>query len=272
MKNFKGFVLTAAAAAGAAAYAVKPNDRRRAAKRFDGLLYAHRGLHSDPSPAENSLAAFAAARAGGYGVELDIRLTSDEKVVVCHDNDLSRLCGADVRISELTYSELLEYRLADGQNIPLFSEVLELLADSPIICELKTEKGNHTELCELACDVIDDYKPFLCIESFDPKVLQWFKVNRPEIIRGQLACESEFRFDAPDFKRLAAGNLVFNFYGKPDFIAYCHTGVNAPGFKACKKLYDPLCVAWTVRSQEELDRAKENFSAFIFEGFTPSRD
>ena len=37
---------------------------------------AHRGLWSDDGPPENSLAAFAAARDAGVGVELDVHLTS----------------------------------------------------------------------------------------------------------------------------------------------------------------------------------------------------
>jgi len=269
MKTIKNLLAAAAAVAGTAAYAVKPNNRRAAAKRFDGLLYAHRGLHGENGPAENSLAAFAAARAGGYGVELDVRLTSDDRVVVCHDDDLTRLCGREGRISELTYAELSEYTLSDGQHIPLFEEALEVLADSPIICELKSSGRMQAHLCKLTMDVVDRFSPVLCIESFDPQVVQWFKVNRPEIVRGQLACRHSFDPKHPDLKKLASGNLVLNFYGKPDFIAYCHTDTDMPGFAACKKLYDPFCVAWTVCSQEELDAAKANFSAFIFEGFIP---
>ena len=54
--------------------------------RFD---YAHRGLHEkDLSVPENSLAAFRAAVRAGYGIEWDLQLTRDKKVVVHHDRSL----------------------------------------------------------------------------------------------------------------------------------------------------------------------------------------
>ena len=56
--------------------------------------FAHRGLHGDGIP-ENSLAAFRRACEAGYGIELDVHLTADEKLVVFHDDTLSRMCGTD---------------------------------------------------------------------------------------------------------------------------------------------------------------------------------
>lgn len=47
------------------------------------VFYAHRGLFDNDSDApENSLAAFQKAVDAGYGMELDIQLTKDDKVVV----------------------------------------------------------------------------------------------------------------------------------------------------------------------------------------------
>ena len=67
---------------------------REPRKPFLNALYAHRGLHDNASEApENSMAAFKKAVYAGYGIELDVHLTSDEKLVVFHDDDLSRICG-----------------------------------------------------------------------------------------------------------------------------------------------------------------------------------
>ena len=52
---------------------IKPNKRRAQTEKFKNLYYAHRGLHGG-GRAENSLSAFRAAVAGGYGIELDVRL------------------------------------------------------------------------------------------------------------------------------------------------------------------------------------------------------
>ena len=46
--------------------------------------YAHRGLHGGGVP-ENSLAAFELACKKGFGIELDVQLSRDGKVMVFHD-------------------------------------------------------------------------------------------------------------------------------------------------------------------------------------------
>ena len=83
-------------------------------KKYD---YAHRGLHEkDLSVPENSMAGFKAAVEAGYGIEFDLQLTKDKKVVVHHDRSLKRVCGADVSIGDLTYKELQQYRLQNTEE------------------------------------------------------------------------------------------------------------------------------------------------------------
>ena len=82
--------------------------RPRARKpRSKSLLcdYAHRGLHGADIP-ENSLAAFEAACQNGFGIELDVQLSSDGEVMVFHDYTLTRMTGRDKKLSELTADEL----------------------------------------------------------------------------------------------------------------------------------------------------------------------
>ena len=54
--------------------------------------YAHRGLWGPTAP-ENTLPAFEAAVQAGYGIELDVHMTSDGHLVVFHDDTLKRMCG-----------------------------------------------------------------------------------------------------------------------------------------------------------------------------------
>jgi glycerophosphoryl diester phosphodiesterase len=49
---------------------------------------AHRGLWSKDGPPENSLGAFEAACEAGYGIELDVQLSSDGEAIVFHDSKL----------------------------------------------------------------------------------------------------------------------------------------------------------------------------------------
>ena len=117
--------------------------------------YAHRGLHSDGIP-ENSLAAFKLAAWKGYGSELDVHLMKDGGLAVIHDSLLKRTTGRDGRIEDLTV-KALPYCHLEGtfQTIPTLQEVLEIYeGKAPLIIELKTEDGNHAELCQAACQAL----------------------------------------------------------------------------------------------------------------------
>jgi glycerophosphoryl diester phosphodiesterase len=69
---------------------------------------AHRGLWSPDGPPENSLGAFQAACAAGYGIELDVQLSADGEAMVFHDDKLERLTGAPGRIRDRSAAELGE--------------------------------------------------------------------------------------------------------------------------------------------------------------------
>lgn len=109
------------------------------------LTIAHRG---DPAAApENTLPAFEAALASGADVlELDLRMTADEQVVIFHDELLDRTTTATGLLAERTLDEL---RILDagswygsawaGTRIPTFDEFLPLLqgSDARALIELK---------------------------------------------------------------------------------------------------------------------------------------
>jgi glycerophosphoryl diester phosphodiesterase len=68
-------------------------------------VIAHRGASGDRP--ENTLVAFrAAAEAGAPYFELDVHMTRDGAIVVSHDAELSRTCGLDAAIRDLTLKEL----------------------------------------------------------------------------------------------------------------------------------------------------------------------
>lgn len=255
-----------------ALYAVAPGHRRKAAP-FDHTLYAHRGLHNnDGGIPENSIAAFAAAVKAGYGVELDVQLTADRQVVVFHDNDLKRMCGVDSRVDELTYAQLRDLRLLDSdEHIPLLSEVLEILNGCTLLCEFKAMRSyTDTTLCEIALPLLDAYAGAVCIESFNPFMVRWFRKYAPNYIRGILSKRFE-KGEVAQALRFPLASLFCNWLCRPDFIAYQHTDHAQPFLRLCR-LFRPMTVAWTVRSPIEENAAKKHFDTIIFESYLPSKD
>ena len=126
-------------------------------------ITAHRGA-SKKAP-ENSLSAFEIAIADGADVvELDVRQTKDGVVVVMHDENIKRVTGANKKIGDLTYEELLQYNLdADhgdefpDEKIPTLREAIELIdgrVDMNI--ELKPAKTD-INLEECVAELVAEY-------------------------------------------------------------------------------------------------------------------
>lgn len=259
--------------AAALVIAMKPGDRRDVST-FSGKLYAHRGLYDNKGGVpENSLLAFRRAKEAGFGVELDVQLTADNRLVVFHDGNVKRMCGEDKNVFAMTYDELSKLRLlGTDEKIPLFSEVLDLLGDTLIVCEIKTHSSNtDMSVCTFVYDMIKGKKN-ICIESFNPYAVKWFKQNHPEVIRGQLSQDFMKNGGGLEWpKRFLLYAMSLNILSAPDFIAYRHEDADSIPFKVCKALYHPFCVAWTVKSQESQDKLWQDFDSMIFEGFTSKK-
>jgi len=70
-------------------------------------IVSHRGEHDNRTRLENTLAAFdAAADAGVWGIEMDIRWTRDLFPVVFHDPDTRRLFNSDTRIADISLDQV----------------------------------------------------------------------------------------------------------------------------------------------------------------------
>lgn len=239
---------------------------------LSGFKYAHRGLHqADQSVPENSLAAFRRAVEHGYGIELDVQLTADGQVVVFHDATLKRVCGVDRRLSELTFEQLQEIPLAEtDEQIPLFSEVLKTVdGRTPLIVEIK-HYHEQKQLCQKTTELLDHYNGSYCIESFHPLIVQWFKKNRPQIIRGQLSENYNKTKSLSPAAGFLAGNLLSNFLARPDFIAYRFADRNRLAIHICCDWFKAKRVYWTLHSQQELDAAAAENALGIFEHFIPT--
>lgn len=90
------------------------------------LIIGHRGA-SAYAP-ENTLAAFGlAADQGADGIELDVQLSADGRLVIIHDFNVARMTGGVGRVSELTVQELQAFDAGAGQVIPTLDELFAML-------------------------------------------------------------------------------------------------------------------------------------------------
>ena len=266
----KKYLLAIPMAAGAYAFLVAPRMINKPdVSVLKGVHYAHRGLHDNHSDApENSMKAFKKAVDAGYGIEMDIQLTKDKIPVVFHDETLNRMCGVEGKVSEFTYEELQKLTLAESEErIPKFEDVLALVGGKvPLIVEYKLDVPS-TEVCEIADPMLQAYNGIYCIESFHPFAVKWYREHRPEVIRGQLSQDfSKQEKYKGKFIYWLLSNLLTNVLTRPDFIAYNHKDADMFSRKVCS-LMGALPVAYTIKSQEEYEKAKDQFELFIFDSF-----
>lgn len=232
------------------------------------IFYAHRGLFDNESDApENSLAAFGKAVDAGYGMEMDVQLTKDDKLVVFHDATLKRMCGVDGNVWDYTLEELQGFRLKNSEEkIPAFSEVLKLVDGKvPLIIEYKMDRP-LTKVCELGNELLREYKGVYCIESFHPFALMWYRKHRPDVMRGQLSGNLAKEAKSPKQKKIytLVTYLLTNVLTRPDFIAYDHRYVNNISRRVCRKL-GVLSVTYTIKSEQRYEEVKNKFDLFIFD-------
>jgi glycerophosphoryl diester phosphodiesterase len=250
-------------------YMICPGKKRGEIEKYRHVKFAHRGLH-DSAFAENSMSAFAAAKARGFGIELDVRLSKDGELVVFHDDSLKRMTGIDGEVKDYTADELAAMRLGDtADGIPTLRQVLELIDGSvPLLIEMK-EKVGDSGVAQKLVEVIEGYRGDFIVESFNPMSLRALRSLRPDILRGILSNEymKQEENKGKIIYRLAQ-DLRLNFLMRPDFVAYEKNGYKQHGVRMIRHAFGTPLFAWTVKSLEEEKLAiSHGFDTVIFEGY-----
>lgn len=166
--------------------------RRGASRKIWRMVrvIAHRGASAEAP--ENTLRALALAREqGAHAAEIDVRRTADDRVVVFHDRDLKRLCGARGVMRRLPLEALREHRVA-GEPIPTLEELLASEArPAGLVVELKSDRWNDVRIAALAAKAIRKAGAAaggaIVVSSFNPFCLLTLRRVAPELPRALLA-------------------------------------------------------------------------------------
>ncbi len=126
---------------------------------------AHRGGGAEE--VENSAAAFANAAALGYRhLDIDLQATADGVLVAHHDDSLERLTGVDAAVGDLTWDDVGELRLANGEPLARFDELLDAHPGVFWNIELKDD-GSIGPTVELVRQRRLDRR--VCLNTFDDR-------------------------------------------------------------------------------------------------------
>jgi glycerophosphoryl diester phosphodiesterase len=230
--------------------------------------FAHRGLFGPDTGPENSLPAFAAALARGYGIECDVRLLADGEVVVFHDRDLARLTGRFGPVAGLGAGDLAGLDLGGtGQPPPLLADLLALVAGRvPLYIELKPE-GAAAPLVRAVLSRLAGYRGPCCLACFDPWCLALVARYEPGRIRCLIVSDFADR-GGRGLTHLAHRYLLHALPACPHCIAYDIRGLPNAAVRLVRALGLPVLL-WTVGSREDMDIFLRRGDNIVFEGFLP---
>lgn len=182
------------------------------------MVIAHRGA-SLRAP-ENTLSAFLlAAQLGADAVELDVQLTADGYVVVCHDRTLDRTTTGSGLVSahslkEISHLDAGSYFASDfvGERVPTLEEVFQIIADGMlIVIEMKSIAKPWNALSEAVVSLIREYKleRRVVVSAFNPMALRHVRRIAPEIPVGLIVAPAEPKWLRILFSRLVRFDIIY---------------------------------------------------------------
>jgi glycerophosphoryl diester phosphodiesterase len=183
------------------------------------VFVAHRG-GMIPGYPENTLAAFRQAiKYGVDAIEIDLRGTKDGKIVIIHDVTLTRTTNGTGMVGDHTLAELKKLDAGNGERIPTYEEVLELvngtgvrllldIKESPTLDKREvvrlTEEYQATSKVIFGVRTLDDLRAF---RTLNPNLLTYGFVSATVFIE-PFAQEGVDIIDLPARKIKANPDLV----------------------------------------------------------------
>ncbi len=242
---------------------------------FLRLPIAHRGYHDRAARRpENSPAAVRAAIEAGYGIEIDLQLSSDGVPMVFHDETLNRLTNGSGPLNARAAAELGRIPLKDADDaIPTLSEILKLVAGKvPLLIEIKDQTGAmsaDTGLLEAAtATLLAAYSGPVAVMSFNPHSVAAMASLAPTLPRGIITSA----YDPADWAPLSAATCA-TLRGIPDydrtqasFISHEWKDLARPRV-ADLKSQGAAVLCWTIKSAAEEATARQHADNITFERY-----
>lgn len=218
------------------------------------LKIGHRG--SAGTKPENSSASFKEALKQKVDmIELDVRLTKDDKLVVFHDEDLKRVCGSNEKVSEITLREFKNFDIGShfsyefsSEKVMTLQEVINLVGTkSGLNIEAKLNNSDERELLavKIADLIISEGISEKCvITSFDHKFIKILKEMYPDISAGVIFEKYNSKWE----------QIVEDV--NADGISLHYSSINEEFIKECR-IKGYFLYLWTVNDPYEIKRIKK---------------
>lgn len=143
-------------------------------------IIGHRG-GSDLAPENTLLCIDKGISAGADMIEIDIHMSKDGELIVCHDRTIDRTTNGKGKICDMTLSEIKKYKIKDSsgnitdETIPTLDEVLNLVnGKSRLLIEIKRTKKLYRGIESKLLGKIRKYNAYdwVVVQSFNDSVLE----------------------------------------------------------------------------------------------------
>jgi len=215
-------------------------------------VFAHRGA-SGYAPENTLVAIKKAIEMKADGIEIDIQLTKDGKIVVMHDWKVDRTTTGRGYVYELDYDYIKTLDAGQwftkdfiGENVPTLEEVLDILPkDMMLNIEIKDTARHHTNIEEKMLDVLKKYPDKfenIIVSSFHHDKIKKLQVLEPKL-KLALLTDSEFI----EIEKYLSSNGLSSYSYHPE--------INLISKEDVEKLHDRgmKIFVWTVNKEEDLN-------------------
>ena len=222
-------------------------------------IYAHRGLFDNKKIVENTISAFKRALKEKLNIELDIRVTLDNKIIVFHDENIKRLTGIDSFVKDMTYDELSKTNLLNtNDKIPLLDDVLNLInGEVALLIEIKDTLSNGT-LKELN-KLLLDYNGKVLLQSFNPIIVRKMAFTSLKRYKMGILLTNKYK----GFKWQLYSAFIYKYLIKQKYISF----ISSPKelVDKVKELSNKELFIWTIETKEEFIEYKKYSNNLICE-------
>lgn len=213
-------------------------------------IVAHRGF-SSLFPELTRRAFVEALKLPIHGIECDVRLTRDGRLVVFHDKFVDRTTNGTGRVSTMDFCDLRELNCGtaeDPQQVMLLDELLELMQDYPdkhLYIETKHPTRYGPEVDEATFRALSyaglTESPQIKLISFSHKAIRYFTTMLP-------ALQTYYLFRVREAKWNPTGIMLSRPYGIGPSIGHLQRRPELISKRGCKTytwtVNDPADMRW----------------------------
>lgn len=238
---------------------------------------AHRGYHDKSRGCiENSQSAVQAAVDKSFAIEVDLQQSADDVPIVFHDDELDRLTFESGPVRQHSAAELTRIALrgTDDRLWTLDDLLAQVDGKAGLCIEIKSRFGRRPERAFIAAIAasLGRYTGPVAVKSFDPEMLALMREAAPDIPRGALGDGARDLKDwghASRVERFALRHMLHSVRTRPSFVSYWVKDLPALAPTILRKAFGLPLIAWTVRTPDDLTRARAFADQIVFEGFDP---